>query len=403
MKFDEQTLDYILPDEKIALFPLTVRHQSKLLIYKNKQISHDTFIHLSNYLPSGACLVFNNTKVIRARMYFYTISGAKIEIFCLEPAQHYEPSMALAATSEVKWICMVGGVRKWKRGVATCAFTVKGQEIIVNAHIINRRDDLFEIEFSWNNNNIHFSDILENAGELPLPPYLNRKEEKNDNARYQTIYAKEQGSVAAPTAGLHFTNEVFESFKEKQINTDYITLHVGAGTFKPIKTDLYTEHIMHEELIEVSIDNLEFLFQNLGKIIAVGTTSLRVIESLYWIGVKIILNKQISIKEMHLGQWEAYQLPQNTGAKEALGGLKQWARENAINKLILKTGIMITPHYSLKVAEGIITNFHQPKSTLLLIVAAIAGEQWKEIYEVALKNNYRFLSYGDSSLLMKCK
>ena len=401
MKLEEQTLDYVLPNEKIASFPLPVRHDAKLLVFKNNKILHQQFLQLANFIEEGTLLVFNNTKVFHARLHFYSDNGTAIEVFCLEAANGNDPSIALSANNHSEWICLVGGAKKWKSGSIVLKYNYSGKEVIVKASMVSRKEELFHIAFDWDCNEILFADILQNAGELPLPPYMNRKANKEDEVRYQTVYAAQTGSVAAPTAGLHFTDEIMHLLNEKNIKKDFVTLHVGAGTFKPIKTAHYKEHIMHEELIDVTISSLENLLLHSGKIIAVGTTSLRTIESLYWMGVKVKKNSNLKLHEIEIRQWEAYELEQEIPAAVAFKALIDWMNQNQLMRLVCKTQIMITPAYQLKVAEGLITNFHQPKSTLLLLIAAITGQKWKDIYDEALQNNYRFLSYGDSSLLMK--
>jgi S-adenosylmethionine:tRNA ribosyltransferase-isomerase len=401
MEFEAQTLDYILPAEKIASIPLPVRHDAKLLVYKQNQISHDHFIGLANHIKSGSLLVFNNTKVFHARLHFYTEKGTHIEIFCLEPANGNDPSIALSNTNKSEWLCMVGGAKKWKSGKVTTKFTHNNIEINVHARLLERKSDLFQIAFEWEYPTITFADILQLAGELPLPPYMNRKANAEDEMRYQTVYAKQSGSVAAPTAGLHFTEDVMQLINQKNITSTFVTLHVGAGTFKPIKTAYYKDHEMHEELIDVTILSIENILLHLDKIIAVGTTSLRTIESLYWMGVKTHINSSITLKDLSISQWEAYELKQDVTAYDAISALIKWMNDNNYTRLVTKTEIMITPEYQLKIAEGLITNFHQPKSTLLLLIAAVTGKDWEKIYKEALENNYRFLSYGDSSLLMK--
>jgi S-adenosylmethionine:tRNA ribosyltransferase-isomerase len=401
MEFEAQTLDYILPAEKIASFPLPVRHDAKLLVYKENRITHDQFIGISNHIATGGLLVFNNTKVFHARLHFFTDKGKPIEIFCLEPANGNDPSIALSRTNKSEWLCMVGGAKKWKAGKITSKFTYNNIETSVYATMLERKSDLFLIAFEWEHSTVTFADILQFAGELPLPPYMNRKANAEDEMRYQTVYAKQSGSVAAPTAGLHFTEEVMQLIQQKNIDTTFVTLHVGAGTFKPIKTAHYKDHEMHEELIDVTILSIENILLHLGKIIAVGTTSLRTIESLYWMGVKTFINANITLKDLSISQWEAYELRQDVTTVEAISALFTWMKNNNYERLITKTQIMITPEYQLKIAEGLITNFHQPKSTLLLLIAAVTGKDWEKIYKEALENNYRFLSYGDSSLLMK--
>jgi len=403
MGFEKQTLDYVLPEDKIAATPMAVRHNSKLLVYQNKQIIHSKFINLANYLTEENLLVFNNTKVFNARLHFFTEQGKSIEVFCLEPANNVEPSLALSSTHHAEWICMVGGAKKWKTGPILLSFQHQNKTINVGANLMQRKDEMFHIGFDWDSDEVSFAEILQHSGELPLPPYMNRKANQEDQYRYQTVYAKESGSVAAPTAGLHFTPEVFETLKQKNIKASYITLHVGAGTFKPIKSDDYTHHVMHEELIDVAINDIEKIRLHLGKVIAIGTTSLRTIESLYWMGVKAHDKPEITLSDIVVKQWESYELVQDIPADIALKTLIHWMKKNHLVRLICKTQIMITPAYDLRIAEGIVTNFHQPKSTLLLLIAAITGPNWENIYNEALKNDYRFLSYGDSSLLMKSK
>lgn len=403
MEFEKQTLDYILPEDKIASFPLPVRHNAKLLVYKNNQVFHTQFKHLSEQLTEGSLLVFNNTKVFHARMHFATENGKIIEVFCLEPANNLDPALALAAQKNCEWNCMIGGAKKWKSGKIITTIHFQNSEVIINAVLKSRNENHFQLSFEWNHPLLTFGEILQMAGELPLPPYLNRKANAQDETRYQTVYARQTGSVAAPTAGLHFTEEVFNTLQIKKINTSFVTLHVGAGTFKPIKTAHYHQHEMHHELIDVDESCIRDLQKYFGNIIAVGTTSLRTLESLYWMGVKTFLNNTITEAQLNISQWEAYQLIQNTPVHIALDALMQWMKKNGKKRLMAKTQIMITPEYQLKMVEGLITNFHQPKSTLLLIIAAVAGNNWEKIYTEALQNNYRFLSYGDSSLLMKNK
>lgn len=403
MRFEKQTLDYVLPEDKIASTPLAVRHDSKLLVYQDNQITHDQFINLATNIAEGSLLVFNNTKVFHARLHFFTEKGKSIEVFCLEPANHIEPSVALSSTLHTEWICMVGGAKKWKTGQIKFSFQYQHKPINIIASMVQRNEEMFHLAFDWDSDEVSFAEILQLSGELPLPPYMNRKANKDDENRYQTVYAKESGSVAAPTAGLHFTPEVFELLSQKNIQSSYVTLHVGAGTFKPIKSADYTDHVMHEELIDVGVKDIENVLQHLGKVIAVGTTSLRTIESLYWMGVKTLNNPEITLSNIGVKQWEAYELSQSVTPQEALNAVLIWMKKNNLTRLLCKTQIMIIPDYSLRIAAGIITNFHQPKSTLLLIIAAITGHDWEKIYKEALNNNYRFLSYGDSSLLMKRK
>ncbi|MBS1652470.1 MAG: S-adenosylmethionine:tRNA ribosyltransferase-isomerase [Bacteroidetes bacterium] len=387
--------DYDLPDEKIAKFPLEQRDQSKLLIYKNQQITQTTFSNLSAVLPKNSMLVFNNTKVVQARLIFKTSSNHTIEIFCLESPPYYNDiSSAMSKTANIKWHCLVGNLKKWKEP----SLTLAAKNIELKASIIQRSINFIEIEFNWSNNNLTFAEVLEKLGSLPIPPYLKREATVKDDNSYQTIYAQHKGSVAAPTAGLHFTEKVFQDLKQNKITTGYVTLHVGAGTFKPVKANNINEHEMHAEWLEADFKFIESLL-NFTPIIAVGTTSLRTLETLYWMGVKAILNSTFDINALKITQWEAYQLPQQYTLNESLNALLYWMKKNNVLKIMCQTQILILPGYKLRVAKAIITNFHQPKSTLLLLVSAVVGSNWKKIYQFALEHNYRFLSYGDSSIL----
>lgn len=404
---------YELPAEKIAAFPLANRDESKLLIYRNKQISESIYQNLATFLPQHTLLVFNNTKVIEARLLFEKISGGTIEIFCLEPHEQYaDITTAMLQTKKVWWKCLVGGAKKWKeekliKKIAATPFTLE-----LSATIIEKKTDYFIIELEWNDPALSFAEILHEAGIIPLPPYLNRKAEERDKETYQTVYAKHDGSVAAPTAGLHFTEKLFSKLEENHIQTAYVTLHVGAGTFKPVKAATMSDHEMHSEFIDVSITAIETLMNTDEKIVAVGTTSLRTIESLYWMGVKInkeMVSTKVTLNELSadasvfaVQQWDPYEIASFAlSKKEALNCLLTWMQVNNKERLITKTQIIIAPGYTLKVADGLITNFHQPQSTLLLLVAAIVGEEWKKIYDYALNHQFRFLSYGDGSLLWK--
>lgn len=390
---------YNLPDEKIAKYPLQKRDESKLLVFEKGVITETIYFNLALKIPEKSLLVFNNTKVVEARLLFKKDSGSIIEIFCLEPSEIYaDITSAMLEKSSVQWKCLIGGAKKWKDETLTKQINELHN---LSVHKIEKKTDYFLIEFNWSNSNLTFAEILHLAGEIPLPPYLNRNVEENDKLTYQTIYATENGSVAAPTAGLHFTDSVFNDLKNKKIKIDFVTLHVGAGTFKPVKAPTIQEHEMHAEFIEVELIFIENVLQNLTEnIIAIGTTSLRTIESLYWIGVKLISNKIIYEKIVpEVFQWDAYELPQNISAIDSFNFLIGWMKNNSLKKIITKTQIIIAPGYKLKIANGLITNFHQPKSTLLLLIAAIVGDDWKKIYQHALENNYRFLSYGDGCLL----
>ncbi|MFN8253174.1 MAG: S-adenosylmethionine:tRNA ribosyltransferase-isomerase [Ferruginibacter sp.] len=385
---------YSLPDEKIALHPAAERDSSKLLVYQNGEIQADTYKNIAAHLPSNSLLVFNDTKVINARMLFTKPSGGVIEIFLLEPYQS-DYSKALAATKTCNWKCFIGGVSKWKGG--SLEMMVDGKKLL--ATLIETLPDAYAVEFIWSGNG-SFAEMVEQAGNIPLPPYIKRKAEGEDRDRYQTIYAQYDGSVAAPTAGLHFTDAVFKSLDTKNISRGFVTLHVGAGTFKPVKAAKMEQHEMHAEWIDISTGAIENILGNLNNtIVAVGTTSLRTLESLYWLGVKALLEPEAN--SLQLSQWEVYEsLSACTfTATEALQGLLRWLQHNKQAHLFTQTQILIAPGYQFKIAKALVTNFHQPQSTLLLLVAAAVGNQWKEIYHYALENDFRFLSYGDGSLL----
>ncbi len=409
--------DYPLPDEQIAYTPAPNRADSKLLVWDQDIIAENTYSNIASYIPEQSTLIFNNSKVIAARLLFeknneHTNNHAQkqsiIEIFCLEPTQDYTPVLlAMQATNKVSWNCLVGGAKKWKEEIIVKEININNNTIYFNAKKIQQENGKFVIEFSWNNNSITFSEILTAIGKIPLPPYIQRAANQQDIERYQTTYAMEEGSVAAPTAGLHFNKAVFESLDQKKIHQQYLTLHVGAGTFMPVKSETIDQHEMHAEFIEVDFSLIEYIYNNNQSIeqpiVAVGTTSIRTIESVYWLGVKISQshkkNIALSPNELTLSQWEAYELAiAQLSVKESMHVLMLWMQLNQINKLIAKTQLMVTPGYTFKVCKGLITNFHQPKSTLLLIIAAITGNQWRDVYTHALKNKYRFLSYGDGCL-----
>ena len=395
--------NYLLPEYKIAKYPLPNRDESKLLVYKNGNIETSIYKNIAQFLPEQSLLIFNNTKVVEVRLLFQKSTGSTIELFCLEPDDEYEDiTTAMLQQGSVRWKCLVGGAKKWKNELLINRIKKDKQEIVLTAKKLAKAKDYFITEFSWNADAVSFAEVLHLFGNIPLPPYLNRVAEEEDKERYQTIYARFGGSVAAPTAGLHFTDGVFNELKKKNIETDFVTLHVGAGTFKPVKTELVAEHQMHAEFIEVSFALIERLLSSLNKkIVAVGTTSLRTIESLYWLGVKTLMNDKIDMQELVLSQWEVYNLPQQVNTSEALMALQSWMKKRHLQKLITKTQIIIVPGYQLKIATALITNFHQPHSTLLLLIASIVGDDWKKIYAYALENEFRFLSYGDGSLLWK--
>ncbi|MBL7709746.1 MAG: S-adenosylmethionine:tRNA ribosyltransferase-isomerase [Chitinophagaceae bacterium] len=398
---------YLLPEERIAKYPLAERDASKLLVFQNGQLKDDTYRNIAAHIPAGSLLIFNNTKVVEARLVFQKITGGQIEIFCLEPHEQYpDITSAMLQQEKVQWLCLVGGASKWKKGqVLEKKVTIAGKEIMLSANYVEKRADCFVIELSWLPGSLSFAEILHYTGAIPLPPYIKRAVESDDADRYQTIYAHFDGSVAAPTAGLHFTNHIFRQLEEKSIKKDFVTLHVGAGTFKPVKAAIMEEHEMHAEFIDIKKSLIENLVTNLDRnIIAVGTTSLRTIESLYWLGVKTVMDPAILPSALLLTQWEAYELSeQNIPVKEALTALLKWMEQNSTDRLLTKTQIIIAPGYTIRIAKALITNFHQPQSTLLLLVAALTGDQWRNIYDHALKNNYRFLSYGDGSLLWTLK
>jgi S-adenosylmethionine:tRNA ribosyltransferase-isomerase len=395
---------YGLPEEKIAKFPLAERDESKLLIYKCKNISENIYNNIAEYISANSLLIFNNTKVVEARILFQKITGSLIEIFCLEPHERYaDVTSAMMQQEKVWWKCLVGGVSKWKPGqILQKEIFFADKKLILNATYIEKQTDCFIIELSWLPGDLSFAEVLHHAGLIPLPPYIKREAEEADAERYQTIYALYDGSVAAPTAGLHFSENIFEQLTAKHIRKEFVTLHVGAGTFKPVKSETLESHIMHEEFIEVSETAINNIINNTGNIFAVGTTSLRTIESLYWLGIKTISNPGIAINDMIINQWDAYELQAGTvSAKNALESLLIWMKKNQSKKLVTKTQLLITPGYNFKIINGLITNFHQPQSTLLLLVAALIGDDWKKIYEYALNNDFRFLSYGDGCLLFK--
>ena len=400
---------YDLPAERIALHPLAERDASKLLVYQNGIILEDIYKNIAEHLPAESLLIFNNTKVIKARIRFQKSSGGVIEIFCLEPFEAIsEYSHVMNKKGSVTWKCMIGGVSKWKEEALVRSDELGVMSFKLKATLLEKLADAYVIEFSWAPADLSFAEVLEQAGDIPLPPYIKRKTEAADTERYQTIYAKDEGSVAAPTAGLHFTPEIFAKLNAKNIQTDFVTLHVGAGTFKPVKAATMQDHKMHAEWIDVSAAMIENLVAQIDKtIVAVGTTSLRTLESLYWMGIKA--NLEPAVQQLHINQWEVYEDPLvNTAltAKESLSSLLKWMKQHNQDSLFTQSQILIAPGYTFKIANAIITNFHQPQSTLLLLVAAATGidlltgqASWRKIYDHAMKNDFRFLSYGDGSLL----
>ncbi len=393
---------YDLPEDRIAKYPLAERDASKLLIYQDGDITEDQYRQLPSHLPANSLLVFNNTKVVEARLLFQKASGGVIEIFCLEPHEQYaDITTAMQQKGKVWWHCLVGGASKWKSGQLLEKNI--SDNIRLEAKCMDKKTGSFLIEISWSDQSMSFAELLHLAGAIPLPPYIKRAADETDKKRYQTIYAKQDGSVAAPTAGLHFTPAVLKELEQKNIPTAFVTLHVGAGTFKPVKSEQMADHEMHAEWIDVDRHFIANLKDQLDKnIIAVGTTSLRTLESLYWLGLKCMHpgNNETVPETVSISQWDPYDLQsEQLPASVALGQLLAWMEKNKLEKLITKTQILIAPGYTFRIVKGLITNFHQPQSTLLLLVAALVGNNWKKIYRHALQNNYRFLSYGDGSLL----
>lgn len=391
--------DYALPDERIAKYPLPKRDSSKLLFYQQGKIHESVFSNITDFVPENTLLVYNNTRVIQARMLFHKITGAQIEIFCLEPDSPADYAQSLGSVHSCIWKCMIGNLKKWKEGALIKKISIANEECELKATLVSTERNTHKVHFEWDNNEIHFADILENAGELPIPPYLHRKTEESDLKNYQTVYSKIKGSVAAPTAGLHFTNEVFESLKNNKVQFEEVTLHVGAGTFQPVKTRDIAEHHMHTEVISVQSKTIEKLIANYGQIVAVGTTSVRTLESLYYIGVQLKEGK--GEEALRVSQWAPYVVQHEYDTCEILNEILKYLDRMQTDTLHADTQIMIRPGYKFRVINGMITNFHQPKSTLLLLVSAFVDGNWKSIYDYAMSHDFRFLSYGDSSLLLK--
>ena len=410
--------DYDLPEERIAYTPAGNRSDSKLLVWDQTITAESQYKDIANYIPNGHSLFFNNSKVIAARILFDKTSTSieveslnhsnsssnnkqqKIEIFCLEPTAAFTPvQLAMQATNKVTWKCLVGGAKKWKTTFLQKELFYDHIRIVLSAKKIAQEEGHFVIEFSWDHPDIVFSEIIALVGQIPLPPYIQREANETDKDRYQTTYATTEGSVAAPTAGLHFDEHVFKTLAAKGIDKKFITLHVGAGTFMPVKVDDFHDHLMHAEFIDVDLQTIQYLATTSDHVIAVGTTSLRTLESLYWLAIKIKQHPETDFNEINLLQWDAYTLEgKETSINEAMQFLSEWMIEKKLNTLYATTQLMVKPGYQFKICKGLITNFHQPKSTLLLIIAAIAGDKWKSIYQHALANEYRFLSYGDGCL-----
>lgn len=410
--------DYPLPDERIAKFPLAQRDHSKLLLYKHGEVGEDVFCNLPNHLPKGALMVFNNTRVIQARMHFRKETGALIEIFLMEPAQPTDYELMFQTNVQCSWLCMIGNLKKWKEGTLKRSFQINGHDLELTATVDRTKADTAAaggtnhwVDFTWDNDKVSFAEILEAIGELPIPPYLNRNTEESDKQTYQTVYSKIKGSVAAPTAGLHFTDKVLAAIDAAGIVRDELTLHVGAGTFKPVKSNEIEGHNMHTEYVVVHRHTLENLLSHNCSAIAVGTTSVRTLESLYYMGVKLERNPKAAEEELHVCQWEPYEQEHNAdglvivngnavSVERALQNLLTYLDSNALSALHSSTQIIIAPGFSYKIVKMLVTNFHQPQSTLLLLVSAFLKGDWHKVYDYALENDFRFLSYGDSSLLI---
>lgn len=397
LRIDQFT--YTLPDERIARYPLAKRSDSKLLIYKEGNITDSRIGNIVDAIPKNAVFIFNNTKVVEARLSFPKKGASNVEVFCLQPAANMgDITQAMMQHDDVYWICLLGGAKKWRDGETRClAF---GQDGELKATRIKAEQEAFLMHFSWNKSNTPFVDILHQLGEIPLPPYLNREAEESDKERYQTVYARHEGSVAAPTAGLHFTPEILDQLDAQGCKRIELTLHVGAGTFKPVKSETMADHTMHAEHIDVSLDTIDALIEQSEEIwIPVGTTALRTLETLYQMGAKALRKPEATLLELAVGQWDAYEIPSTLPRKDTLVALKKvMLRENQ-QRLLTETQIMIAPGYTVRMANALMTNFHQPQSTLLLLISALVGDNWKGIYQHALENDYRFLSYGDSSIL----
>ena len=391
--------NYPLPDERIAKFPIAQRDHSKLLVYRKGEVSQDVFYNLPEYLPKGALMVFNNTKVIQARMHFRKDTGALIEVFLLEPAEPSDYELMFQTGFGCSWYCLVGNLKKWKGGTLHRTIDVMGLKVDVSCTLGPVHGTSHRIDFKWRSL-VSFAEILDAMGELPIPPYLNRETQESDKTTYQTVYSKIKGSVAAPTAGLHFTPEVLAAVDAHGIEREELTLHVGAGTFKPVKSEEIEGHEMHTEYISVRRDTIRKLIAHDGCAIAVGTTSVRTLESLYYMGLKVMQNPDASEDELHVNQWEPYDTTTCVSTVDLLTALCAWMDAHSLEVLHSSTQIIIAPGYEYHIVKMLVTNFHQPQSTLLLLVSAFVKGDWHKIYDYALENDFRFLSYGDSSLLI---
>lgn len=396
--------NYTLPDEKIAKYPLEHRDASKLLLYRGSRITSLPFADLPGQLPDNSLLLFNNTRVIHARLLFRKETGAHIEVFCLSPLDPADYALSFQQRQHCSWKCMIGNARRWKSGPLTMDIPLRGDVVRLTAQKTGKPAQETIVDFSWNNGEYTFSEILEAAGKLPIPPYLNRPSEAKDDVTYQTVYSRIEGSVAAPTAGLHFTPEVLERIRERGIQTAEVTLHVGAGTFKPVKSGTVAAHEMHSEFISVPVSTIDKILNNKGSLIVVGTTSMRTLESLYYIGRKLHDNPELPMHELSVNQWEPYENDIDNASitpGDALRSICHYLERTHSDSLLAATRIIIVPGYEFHYPDALITNFHQPQSTLLLLIAAFVGDDWRKIYDYALNNYFRFLSYGDSSLLWK--
>lgn len=409
--------NYELPDERIAKYPLTQRDHSKLLVYQHGEVSDDVFYNLPKHLPKGALMVFNNTRVIQARLHFRKETGALIEVFLMEPTHPADYEQMFQTTGKCSWLCMVGNLKKWKDGSLRRLFDIRGKQMMLTATLDRSRIEEkgggtnYWVDFEWDNEDVNFADILDVVGELPIPPYLNRDTQESDKTTYQTVYSKIKGSVAAPTAGLHFTDGVLKDLEKHDIVRDEVTLHVGAGTFKPVKSLEIEGHHMHTEYIVVHRHTLERLLEHGCGVIAVGTTSVRTLESLYYMGVKLAMNPHASEEDLHVCQWEPYDMPHDEqglvlvngvplSVEQSVRNLLGYLDRDGLKALHSSTQIIIAPGYTYKIVKMLITNFHQPQSTLLLLVSAFLKGDWNKVYDYALNHDFRFLSYGDSSLLI---
>ncbi len=391
--------NYILPDEKIAKYPLPQRDASRLLLYDGGEISATRFGELPELLPRESLLLFNNTRVIHARLLFHKETGAQIEIFCLSPCDPADYLISFQQREACTWHCMIGNARRWKEEALQMEIPVKEGLVRLTARKTARHNDEVVVHFSWDDDRFTFSELLEIAGELPIPPYLNRPSEVKDDETYQTVYSRIEGSVAAPTAGFHFTPAVMESLRQRGIRTAEVTLHVGAGTFRPVKSETIAGHEMHTEFISVPKETIAALLAHNGRLIVVGTTSLRTVESLYYIGRKLHHNPSAAPHELTVRQWEPYEEAEEITPQQALQHILAYLEKTGEERLTAATQIIIVPGYHFHYPDAILTNFHQPQSTLLLLISAFVGDDWRKVYDYALDNNFRFLSYGDSSLL----